>query len=413
MVWSRTWIKNNLRFRKVIRVALAFCLFVPFIDPHFGFSQSTQQSHPSPTKATQNVFLVSTSAPYRFPQTSLEPQPTLSMLSAAQIGQLASERSGAAKSLSSDSRSRSLQPSSLCKDSESEKQIVAAFQAAVVYRLRQTASANAMKLHYGIAACLTAERTLDETATLLDEQDKAQALLVKTGIPIPDPHFVGRLKIALEDKRLENHSKLAILRSQLSALIGTENACSHAPLENQEIIPSDRDVCEHMTQATACRCDLRTMNRLRGTINADTLAVWDRMGAKLSGVPSLANSKSLWPRILFGRSTRAEIECAVGARRNWMDELIAEQTRQIAMEVDVAFEKKKTAALRWVKANEQIDNWENRIKQLEMIGEVQGNIASQFEANLNRRQAEGPRIERWLEWHVANIDLMLAVGCDL
>ena len=399
-----------------MRVALAFCLFVSFVNPNVGFSQSTQQSHPSPTKATQNVFLVSTSVPYRFPPTSPESQPTLSKLSelsAAQIGQLASARSGAAKSLSSDARSRSLQPQPLCNDSDSEKEIVAAFQAAVVYRLRQTASANAMKLHYGIAACLTAERTLNETDTLLDEQDKAQSMLVEKGIPIPDPHLVGRLKIALEDKRLENHSKMVVLRSQLSALIGTENACSHAPLENQEIIPSDRDVCEHMTQATACRCDLRTMNRLRGTINSDTLAVWDRMGAKLSGVPSLANSKTVWPRILFGRATRAEIECAVGARRNWMDELVAEQTRQIAMEVDVAFEKKKTAALRWVKANEQIDNWENRIKQLEMIGEVQGNIASQFEANLNRGQAEGPRIERWLEWHVANIDLMLAVGCDL
>lgn len=413
MVWSPTWIKNNLRFRKFIRVALAFGLFVSFVDSHIGFSQSTQQSHQSPTKATQNAFLVSTTVPYRFPPTSPESQPTLSTLSAAQIGQLASERSGAAKSLNSDSRSRSLQPQSLCNDSDSEKEIVGAFQAAVVYRLRQTASANAMKLHYGIAACLTAENIFNETATLLDEQDKAQSLLVEKGIPIPDPHLVGRLKISLEDKRLENHSKMVILRSQLSALIGTENACSHTPVENQEIIPSDRDVCEHITQATACRCDLRTMNRLRGTINADTLAVWDRMGAKLSGVPSLAKPKTFWPRILFGKSTREEIQSAVGARRNWIDELIAEQTRQIALEVDVAFEKKKTAALRWVKANEQIDNWENRIKQLEMISEVQGNIASQFEANLNRKQAEGPKIERWLEWRFANIDLMLAVGCDL
>lgn len=413
MEWSQTWIKNNLRFRKVIRVALAFGLFVSFVDSHAGFSQSTQQSQPSPSKATQNVFLVSTSVPYRFPPPSPESQPALSALSAAQIGQLASERSGGAKSLSSDSKSRSLQPQSLCNDSDYEKEIVAVFQAAVVYRLRQTASANAMKLHYGIAACLTAERTLIETAALLDEQDKVQSLLVEKGIPIPDPLLVGRLKISLEDKRLENHSKMAILRSQLSAFIGTENACGHAPFENQEIIPSDRDVCEYITQATACRCDLRTLNRLRGTINSDSLAVWDRMGAKLSGVPSLAKSKMFWPKILFGRSTREKMECAVGARRNWMDELIAEQTRQIALEVDVAFEKKKTAALRWVKANEQIDNWENRIKQLEMIGEVQGNIASQFEANLNRRQAEGPRIERWLEWHVANIELMLAIGCDL
>ena len=383
------------------------------VDAPFACAQPSEQAVQSPAKAPQNVFLVSTSVPYRLPLPSQSSQSSLSTLTAAQIGQIASERSGAAKSVNSDLKSRWLQPQSLCKDSDSEKEILNAFQIAVACRLRQTASANAMKLHYGIAACATADLVFNETSTLLDEQEKAQSLLVEKGIPISDPHLVGRLKITLEDKRLENQSKMKILRSQLAALIGTENACGHSPLEDQIIIPSDRDACEHIEQAMACRCDLRTMRRLRNFINADTLEVWDRMGATLSGVPSLAKQKALWPKILFGKSTREEIACAVAARRNWLDDLIAEQTRQLAMEVDVAFEKKKTAALRWVKSKEQIANWETRILQLKMISEVQGNLASQFEANLNRLQAEGPRIERWLEWHLANIDLMLATGCDL
>ena len=83
------------------------------------------------------------------------------------------------------------------------------------------------------------------------------------------------------------------------------------------------------------------------------------------------------------------------------------------MEVDIAFEKKKTAALRWVKSVEQITNWETRIAQLEQLSEVQGNLAIQLEANLNRLQAKGQRIERWVEWQQANMDLLLAIGCDL
>lgn len=385
-------------------------MVVACIERPFACAQQSEQAVQSPTKATQNGFLVSTSVPYRFPQTT--PSST-STLTSAQIGQIASERSGVAKSVNSDAKSRRLQPQALCKDLDAEKEILNAFQVALAYRLRQTASASAMKLHFGIAACIAADLAFNETSALLEDQEKAQSLLVEKGIPIPDPHLVGRLKIALEDKRLENQSKMKILRSQLSALIGTEHACGHSPQEDQAIVPSDRDACEHIEQAMACRCDLRTMKRLRSSINSDTLEVWDRMGATLSGVPSLAKQKAFWPKILFGKSTREEIACAVAARCKWLDDLIAEQSRQIAMEIDVAFEKKKTAALRWVKSNEQIANWETRIQQLKMISEVQGNLASQFEANLNRLQAEGPRIERWFEWHLANIDLMLAVGCDL
>ncbi len=298
-------------------------------------------------------------------------------------------------------------------DVECENRILEFFQAAVAFRLRQTASANAMKLHYGIAACLTAEQVFNETNRLLEQQEKAQTELEEKGIPIPDPLLVGRLKLILEDKRLDNQSKTAILRTQLSALIGTENACGHAASEPDEIEPSDCSVCSHIERALTCRCDLQTMKRLRGTINSDTLAVWEGIGAFLSGVPALAKQKTFWSKLFRTQRNQTEIERAITTRRNWLDELTEERTKQIAMEVDVAFEKKRTAALRWVKTGEQVTNWETRILQLEKLSEVQGNLASQFEAKLNRLQAKGQRIERWVEWHQANIELMLAIGCDL
>jgi hypothetical protein len=278
--------------------------------------------------------------------------------------------------------------------------------------LQQTASADAMKLHYGIAACKLAEKSMNETMGLLVQQENAQAALVEKGIPIPDPLMVQRLKTQLDDQRLQNQSKIAMLRTQLVALIGSENACRHIPDESNEITPSDHDVCDHIQQALRCRCDLQTMIQLRKTVRSETLTVWDGIGAALSGLPALNSPKPFWSKLLKTKRSQAELQCAVASRLAWLDDLIAERSKQIAMEVEIAFEKKKTAALRWVKSGEQIANWSLRIEQLDKLSEVQGNLASQYDARLNRLVSEGQRIELWAQWHLANEDLKLSIGCS-
>ena len=392
-------------FRSLIAFSLVSCVVVPLV----ASAQSSDLASEAHSQS-RNRFLVSSSLPYTLPA-SFEGES--STLSAMQIGKIAADRCGSANLVTADSQSRSSFARSLCNDNKSELEVMRLFECAVACRLRQTASSNAMKLHYGIAACLLVERTLSETTDLLGQQQKAQDALVEKGIPISDPLLVQRLKIQLEDKRLENQSKIALLRSQLAALIGTENACRHVPVEPKEIVPSDQDVCEHIQQALRCRCDLQTMIRLRKMVNADTLTAWDGIGAMLSGVPVLAKPKPFWSKLLRTKRSQAEIQSAVAARLSWLDDLISERTKQIEMEVETAFEKKKTAALRWVKSGEQIANWGMRIEQLEKLAEVQGNLASQYEAKLNRLQAEGQRASLWAEWHLANEDLKLSIGCDL
>ena len=401
MVGSGTWYKKD----RVEDQSTWFVFAFGFLSIG-GYSLTALAQIP-----TTNTFFVSTSVPYKLPH---QKDASAQSLSAVQIGQLAAARCGAANMVAADSKSRSLHSFSVCnKDVDCEKEVLRSFQVAIAYRLRQTASANAMKIHFGIAACLTAERIFNETEELIRQQVQAQDQLIEKGIPIPDPLLVGRLKINLDDKRLENQSKIAILRSQLSSFIGTENACPHMPNEEDEIVPSDWDVCERTQQALGCRCDLLTMNRLRGAINAETLTVWDGIGAILSGVPSVAKPIPFWSKLLRKQRNQNENERAIAARRKWLDNLIAERTKQISLEVDIAFEKKKTAAMRWVKATEQIANWNTRIVQLEKLSEVQGNLASQFESKLNRLLVYGQRTERWVEWHQAHIDLLLAIGCDL
>jgi len=331
-------------------------------------------------------------------------------LSAHEIAELAASRSAASHLVHADSSSR--RQSAKLFGRENETSILVPFQNALAYRLRQISSANALKLHYAIAAGLRAERLMDETASILELQDQAQSQLVDRGVPIPDPLLLARLKTTLEDQRIENRSKLQTLRTQLAALIGPENACSHHPIENEAITPSDSNVCDHIEQAMRCRCDLITMKRLVGTINGDTLDVWDSIGAQMSGMPAAVKQASFWTKFLKTTCLKGEVECAVATRKSWLSKLISERAGQIVMEVEIAFEKKKSAALRWVNAGEQFSHWDKRIAQLEEIGRVHGNLAEQLDAKLHRLQSQGGQIERWLEWHQANIELKLAVGCD-
>jgi hypothetical protein len=330
-------------------------------------------------------------------------------LSSDQISRLASQKASAAELMVRDARSRTF--TAKLHNQETANQLLAPLQSSVAFRLRQNASASALKLHYAIAACLMAESVLDDTDGNLSFQEKAQAQLVDRGIPIPDPLLIDRLKKTSEDKRIENQSKLHLLRTQLAALIGPECACQHSPRESDEIVPSDIEVCERVRQALHCRCDLLTLKRLSNSINEDTLEAWDSMAAILSGVPTVSTRSSLITHWLRSKCMSDEIQSAIQSRKQWLNALIEERSKQIGTEVEVAFEKKKSSALRWVNAREQMELWDRRLTQLEEMGRVRGNLVDQFEAKMNRLQASAVVIERWLDWQLANVELNLAIGC--
>ncbi len=408
MVLSESWNKKRIESSLIGLCIVSF--FVLNGNTQLAGRVFAQDAQPS-------VFLVHSSVPYQFANTET-PNSAIpnsegfyrQSLSREEIGRLASQRSAASRLVNADVRSRT--NSSRANGKDDEKRILVPFQCAISHRLRQSSAANALKLHYGIAACLQAERLLDETRGLLDVQSETQSQLIDRGIPIPDPLLVERLKTTMEDKRIDNQSKLNVLRTQLVALIGAENACSHAPAEIDSVIPSDCDVCDRIKEALECRCDLVILQRLRGSISVETLDLWDSIGAMTSGVPTRTKTTFFWTKFLRSRCNQTENQNAVAARRAWLEELITERSKQIAMEVEIAFEKKKTAALRWVNVGTQLEHWTNRISQLEMLGESHGNLAEQMEAKLSRQQERGLQIERWLEWHQASVDLALAIGCD-
>jgi hypothetical protein len=285
---------------------------------------------------------------------------------------------------------------------------------AAALRLREEAARNALQLHYALAATYRAEDLLQRTFAELQLQRITQSKLIAQGISIADSTLVDRLARDWEDRWLENQSKRSQLRIQLSGLIGSAQACSYHPRIELELSPSDRDVCEYLHSAMDCRQEIALLKRLRKAVDEDHLAVWDSLAGYLIGGPvAVANSTSVIAKL---RRTilRGEVEQAIRNRSRWLETLIQERTKQITIEVEVAFEKKRSAALRWANSKQLIQTWDSRVKELVQLGEeYQGNLASQAEARLQRLSSERSELERWLDWHQAQIDLLHASGTIL
>jgi len=387
---------------------IVFCMLA--CTSSLGLAQNITGRPNLDAEQASSMFLVSSSIPYQFPE-SREASPE--SLSAIEVARLASDRCGIANAIQSNIKAEATSPKREHQENSCSDVLFRTLQNAIACRQRQTAAASAWKIHYGIAACLLATKILDETEAILREQLQAQLALVDRGVPIPDPLLVDRLKTSVSDKRLENDSKISTLRMQLSALIGPECACNHSPREDDTLVPSDVAVCEHIDQAMRCRCDLVSLRSVRGTIREESLEDWNTIASFLGGTPIFSKrSPFLW-KLFRTKQSQNDIQRAIGARRSWLDKITSERTKQVTMEVELAFERKRTAALRWVNAGEQTQNWEERIRQLEKLSEVQGNLAQQFEAKLNRLQSRAQQLERWVDWHQAQADLILATGDNL
>ncbi|MBM3967577.1 MAG: hypothetical protein FJ308_21355 [Planctomycetes bacterium] len=279
---------------------------------------------------------------------------------------------------------------------------------ALEYRERERAASTAVQLHYGIAASSMGIASQDDLLRYLEIQQRAQDALIEQGIGIGDPMQLHRLRLQVEGQRLATSSTTGQLRTQLSLLVGKQVACEYMPLFDSNLVPSDSDVCDYVAEAMRCRVDLCLLHSLRCKIVAGDLDELDLYAAEWLGVPQKVESKARlqsWMKSkVCGRDS--ELKC----RQSWLDALIGARTQQITVEVEIAFEKKKAAALRWVNARALVDAWKQRILQLERLSEARGNLAEQISARIELARAEGEVVKRWVEWHEANAELIFAVG---
>lgn len=279
---------------------------------------------------------------------------------------------------------------------------------ALEQRERERAASMAVQLHYGIAASSAAIALQDDLLRYLEIQQLAQDKLIEQGIGIGDPMQLQRLRLQVEGQRLESSSKPGQLRTQLSLLIGSQLACVYAPAFESSLVPSDSDICEYLREAMRCRVDLRLLQLLRCRIGKGDLEELDRYASEILGLPQGFDGKSrrkAW-MICIGLGRDGELQ----RRQSWLDALIVARTEQVTAEIEIAFEKKRAAALRWVNARALAAAWKQRILQLERLSEARGNLAEQISARMDLAIAEGDVLKRWVEWHEAQAELMLAVG---
>ena len=352
------------------------------------------------------LFEIRPSEPYLVP----EAIPLKKALEARDIASIAARNCGPANLIVRENTISSLQR---C-DTEVEQTAIRSIRLATSQRLRENAASVALKLHYGLAACKQSQDLLTRTRQELDRQSKAQSKLIDEGVPIPDPLLLDRLRSDWNDQQLENESKQRTLRIQMSELVGSDVACNYDPLFDRNLHPSDIDVCDYLQTAMKCRDELALLYGLRATINESAIDLWEGIAAALAGVPAF-RSKPLGVAARIKRLLlRDEMEQAIRNRKQWLETLIQERTNNIRKEVEVAYEAKRNAAMRWANSQEQRQIWESRVQQLEKIGEeLKGNLADQSNARLQTLQSEINTIKRWLDWHLANVDLENATGTIL
>ncbi|XZE21614.1 hypothetical protein SH449x_001518 [Pirellulaceae bacterium SH449] len=278
-------------------------------------------------------------------------------------------------------------------------------------RIRTERAAAALKAHYGIAASQFAANLIERTRIELNAQDEIQARLIEAGISIPDDSLLTRLRNETNDAALETNSKEQIIRIDLSGLIPASYACRYIPSVQQELTPSDIDVCEHIQQALECHYEIVALTRIRNLLSADTVNLGDEVLAALVKLPTLAaRSVKLLDRIK-APWTAADRQFAANKQKQLLSSLIQERKAEISREIEIAYEKKKAAALRWSLSREQLELWTRRVEQLEKLGsENRGTIAELGAAKLARLKEESRVIERWLEWHLANVEFHQSMG---
>jgi hypothetical protein len=182
---------------------------------------------------------------------------------------------------------RSPQTSVCSREDETRQMLLEMIRSGAASKLRIEEVAQAMKLHFGIAATQYANDLLLRTSQELSRQKATQAKLIEAGVSIPDAILIDRLQVSWNDQNIENQSKEQTLRLQLSRLIGKQNACSYVPKTESTLAPSDIDVCQYVQRAMACRSDLQLLHKLRSSMNEDLLPLWDELVAALTGVPGL------------------------------------------------------------------------------------------------------------------------------
>ncbi|MCU0711416.1 MAG: hypothetical protein MUC43_05120 [Pirellula sp.] len=278
-------------------------------------------------------------------------------------------------------------------------------------KIRAERTAAALKAHYGLSATLLGLDLIKRTEAELAQQMEIQTKLIEAGVSIPDDSLLARLRNETIDSKLKIESKERSLRIQLSGLISSSYACSYRPIVKNELTPCDIDVCEYVQRAMDRHYELIAFGKIHALLGPETVELGNELLALISKVPALP-AKKLW---LVSRLKSAlnpsDRTLESNRQKNWMSSLISERQQEIVRKIEIAYEEKRTAALRWSVAKEQLDVWSRRVEQLEKLGaENRGTIAELGAAKLSKLKDEARVIELWLEWQVAEIDLKLAMG---
>ncbi len=276
-------------------------------------------------------------------------------------------------------------------------------------RQAQISAENAMTAYYGLAALQLAEKKQLQLIAEIDQFQDGLQLLQSQGVSIQDNSQLVRARIQAREALLDSQYGIFELRSKLSLMIGSEQACSlNAEYDSPK---RPEDICTLIDRGFRQRPDLGAWYVLMSSMNSATLEL---VTSALDNATLVPSRQSIPPckflDLVFGKA-RSQIESELQQRRQQVQQYINNFEQQLRVEIEVAWQDADLKFLRWTLAGETADESAKRLEALEVAAEQGMSLfEKRIEAKLELRKSELEVIRRWFEFQQARTKLLSATG---
>ena len=269
----------------------------------------------------------------------------------------------------------------------------------------------ALRAHYGVRALRRSIRLTDALIEEMNQQIDMLEAAIEKGISVTDLNTLRTSRLEAQSQRIEQLGELASLRSKLALLIGNQCACCYDPTEIGSALPVPTELCEWVHRIDENRSDLMAYRWVASRLTIENLDVARLASSQITGSAAISTSLGRrWLARLFRRN-QATLEKELQARKSQISDYGDSLYSRIVSEVEVAWIAQHSAYDRWELAGQVVAKWTDRIAQLESSERLGLPFPLELlTARIEKLRAELRIVERWNDFHQANIQLRSAAG---
>ena len=270
-------------------------------------------------------------------------------------------------------------------------------------------AASALRAYYTRIAIAEQMAIASESMQLVDSEEDKQEAIQQGGLPAgTDLTGFERQRIKILDGQLQIGLQDRQLRSLLAQLTGLDYATDQVSQEELDVIPTSLDCPNLQQRALSTRHDIQGWIYISGQVNETSAPIFAKMLPTIVGswgipLPAIRLKSLLCPpdHSQLAANMKQELDLIVETHRRWICQAVMEKCSKLEM-----------SYARIELAQQTIQSWRERLKQLEQLKEHgDGKPAESAHARSELLRARVEEIKRRLEARIAEIDLAEATGC--